>query len=239
MTAQPWITCLAVLATSIAAPALQAQTTPSEPPAEAAPVAAKAPAGQTAEGAQRFFAALVKKGNVQAWFVDGQGRTNPVRGKAVRETTHVGIVSDDEEKSERVVEKQLTAFAVTAVDSQGPGGQQDACLTRIAKWDVRETLVESRNWKDVDSGFLVDTDIVHKERTTYELPPELAAPHWIDWRNVKLARATNGTSMTASFKGKNYTAHLAFTGETELVDRVEYAMKFLKMACDDTAATGF
>jgi hypothetical protein len=45
--------------------------------------------------------------------------------------------------------------------------------------------------------------------------------------------------MTASFKEKNYTAHLSFTGETELVDRVEYAMKFLKLSCDDTTATGF
>lgn len=250
MTSLPWITRLTLLASAIAVPALQAQTAPAEPPvpaaptaqpaqAEAAPSAAKPPSGQTAEGAQRFFSALVKKGNAQAWFVDGQGRTNHVRGKAVRETTHVGIVSDNEEKSERLVEKQLAAFPVTAVDSQGPAGQQDACLTRIAKWDVREPLTESRNWNDVDSGFLVDTAIVHKEKTSYELPPELAAPHWIDWRNVKLVRATNGSAMTASFKEKNFIAHLAFTGEVELVDRVEYAMKFLKMACDDTAATGF
>ncbi|MDR7332377.1 hypothetical protein [Roseateles asaccharophilus] len=45
--------------------------------------------------------------------------------------------------------------------------------------------------------------------------------------------------MAASFKGKAFTAHLAFSGETELIDRVEYAMRFLKMSCDDSAATGF
>lgn len=256
MTLRPWTTGLAVLACALAAPQLAAQTTPTAPvdqqpppmptaipaPAPASaepPPAAKAPAGQTAEGAQRFFAALVKKGNAQAWFVDAQGRTNPVRGKAVRTSTHVGIVSDDEQRSERVVEKQLSAFAVSSIDTQGPAGQRDACLTRIAQWEVREPLTETRSWHDVDSGILIDTAIVHKETTGYELPAELAGPHWIDWRNVKLARATNGSAMTASFKEKNFVAHLAFTGETDLIDRVEYAMKFLKMACDDTAATGF
>jgi hypothetical protein len=32
---------------------------------------------------------------------------------------------------------------------------------------------------------------------------------------------------------------MAFTGDAELIDRVEYAMKFLKMSCDEGAATGF
>ena len=45
--------------------------------------------------------------------------------------------------------------------------------------------------------------------------------------------------MTASFKEKSFWTHLAFSGEAELVDRVEYAMKFLKLSCDDTTATGF
>ena len=39
---------------------------------------------QTAEGAQRFLALLVKDGHAQAWFVDAQGRTNPVPGLACR-----------------------------------------------------------------------------------------------------------------------------------------------------------
>ena len=200
---------------------------------------AQAPQGQTAEGAQRFLSALVKKGSAHTWFVDAQGRTNHVRGKATRTTTEVGILGTEETKSERVVEKQLAPFGVAEVDSQGPDGTPDACLTRIAKWAAREPLVESRSWNTTDEGILIDTPIVHAETSTYELSPELLAPQWIDWRNVKIARSANGAQMTASFKGKTFTAHLAFTGETELVDRVEYAMKFLKMSCDDTAATGF
>ncbi|MDR7332378.1 hypothetical protein [Roseateles asaccharophilus] len=194
---------------------------------------------QTAEGAQRFLSTLVRKGNGYAWFVDAQNRTNYVRGKAVRTTTHIGVMGNDETKSERVIEKQLGAFTVSSIDSQGPDGKPDACLTRIAKWETKEQFVENKSWQTTDEGILIDTPILHNENSTYELTPELVGPHWIDWRNVKLARSTNGAQMTASFKAKNFTAHLSFTGETELVDRVEYAMKFLKMSCDDTTATGF
>ena len=200
---------------------------------------AQAQQGQTAEGAQRFLAALVKKGNGHTWFVDAQGRTNYVRGKAVKTTTTIGIIDNEKKVTERPLEKQLSSFNVTEVDSQGVDGKPDACLTRISKWQVREPLTESNNWQTTDEGFLIDTPILHAEVSTYEPSAELNSPHWIDWRNVKLSRSTNGAQMTASFKEKNFTAHLAFTGETELVDRVEYAMKFLKLSCDDTTATGF
>ncbi len=196
-------------------------------------------AAQTAEGAQKFLAALVRKGNAHTWFVDAQGRTNYVQGKATTTQTRVELLGPEESKSERPIEKQLSAFNVTEIDSQGADGKPDACVTRIAKWTVRDPLSESRNWQSTDEGILIDTTILHAESSTYELSPELQAPHWIDWRNVRLSRSTNGAQMTASFKDRNYWAHLAFSGETELVDRVEYAMKFLKLSCDDTTATGF
>ncbi|WP_457424607.1 hypothetical protein [Roseateles sp. P5_E7] len=197
-------------------------------------------AAQTAEGAQRFLAALVKKGAAQAWFVDAQGRTNHVRGKATRTTTHIGILGSEETKSERAVEKPLAPFVVTEIDSETASGQKDACLTRITKWEVRDQLTETRGWQETDSGILIDTPILHSEIILYELSPELAAAHRIDWRNVKLSRSTNGAQITASFKEKNFLANLAFVpGEPELADRIEYAMKFLKLSCDDTTATGF
>ena len=217
-----WMTTLCALAAALWAASAQAQQ-----------------AAQTAEGAQRFLSTLVKKGNGYTWFVDAQGRTNHVRGKATKKTTHVGVLGNDEEKSEWLIEKQLTAFSLTQIDTEGADGKPDACMTRIAKWDVREPLSENKSWQTTDEGILIDTPILHVENSAYELSPELASPHWIDWRNVKLSRSTNGGQMTASFKEKNYTAHLSFTGETDLVDRVEYAMKFLKLSCDDTTSTGF
>jgi len=217
-----WIATPVVLGCALAAFSAQAQQ-----------------ATQTAEGAQKFLAALVRKGNAHAWFVDAQGRTNYVRGKATRTRTEIGLLGADKSETETAIEKQLSAFPVNEVDSQGADGKADACLTRIAKWQVREQLTESRSWNTTDEGILVDTPILHSENSTYELPPELQAPHWIDWRNVKIARSTNGAQMTATFKEKTFIANLAFTGETELVDRVEYAMKFLKLSCDDTTATGF
>ena len=222
-----WIAQLGVLACALSAFGVQAQQAPQ--PAQ----------GQTAEGAQKFLAAVARTGNAHEWFVDAQGRTNYVRGTAIRTTTHVGVLGTDEQKSQRAVEKQLPAFTVSEIDTQAADGKPDACLTRIPKWEAREPLVETRNWTTTDEGILIDTPIVHAEISTYEPAPELLAPHWIDWRNVKLNRATNGAQMTASFKEKHYTAHLAFTGEAELLDRIEYAMKFLKLSCDDTSATGF
>lgn len=218
-----WIATPVVLAGMLAALGAQAQQ-----------------AAQTAEGAQKFLSALARKGNAYTWFVDAAGRTNYVRGKSVETVTHIGVIMGNEErKYEKVIEKQLSSFLVQELDTQGPDGKSDACMTRIAKWQLRETLVDSRSWQTTDEGILIDTPILHAETSTYELPPELAAPRWIDWRNVKIARTTNGAQMTASFKEKTFTAHLAFTGETELVDRVEYAMKFLKLSCDDTTSTGF
>ncbi|RZL28566.1 MAG: hypothetical protein EOP35_25985 [Rubrivivax sp.] len=171
--------------------------------------------------------------------MDGQGRTNYVRGKAVETITEVGLISEDKHERASAVEKQLGAFVVSEVDIQGPEGKPDACMTRVAKWQPREPLVETRNWQSTDEGILIDTTNLHVQTVTLELSAELASPQWIDWRNVKIARAVNGGQMTASFANGKQTLHFAFSGESELIDRVEYAMKFLKMSCDDTAATGF
>jgi hypothetical protein len=204
------------------------------------PMVAQAQQAQTAEGAQKFLAAWVKKGAAQTWFVDAQGRTNYVRGTATTTTTRIELLGPEESKSVKAVEKQLTPFLVTEIDSERPDGKKDACLTRIAKWEVRDQLLETRSWNTVDEGILVDTPILNSETSSYEPAPELIAFHWIDWRNVKLNRSTNGAQVTASYKEKNFIANLAFMpGEPELADRIEYAMKFLKMSCDDTAATGF
>jgi hypothetical protein len=199
-----------------------------------------APQGQTAEGAQKFLAAVARKGGAQAWFVDAQGRNNYVRGKATRTTTRIELLGPEESKSERSIEKQLPPFTVTEIDMQGANGRKDACLTRIAKWEAKEQLFENRSWSEVDEGILVDTTILHSESSRYEPSSELTSPHWIDWRNVKLSRSANGAQITVSFKEKMFLANLAFVpGEPELADRIEYAMKFLKMSCDDTAETGF
>jgi hypothetical protein len=210
-----------------------------------ASITAHAQQTQTAEGAQRFLALLVKNGNAQAWFVDAQGRTNPVPGLASDSLVYFRSVLDgmlsskSNEKAERITEKQLKPFAVTEIDISGANGKPNACLTRISKWEVGDQLVEVKQWWSKEEGFLTDIPVQHTETSTYKLPPELATPHWIDWRNVTLNRVQNGTQMTASSKGKNFTANLSFAGETELVDRIEYAMKFLKLSCDDAAATGF
>lgn len=230
--AQQWIVTLGALGCALSSPPVSAQ--------QAEPAQPKTQQSQTAEGAQKFLATLVRKGGATAWFIDAQGRTNYVLGKARKTTTHVGaLFGDDKKESDSRVEKQLGAFNLTEIDIQGPDGKPDACMTQLTKWSPSEQLTETQNWQTTDEGILIDTPILHEQTSTYQLSPELLGPHWIDWRNVKLARTPQGTQMIASFKEKNYTAHLSFGGESALIDRVEYAMKFLKLSCDDTATTGF
>ncbi|WP_457424609.1 hypothetical protein [Roseateles sp. P5_E7] len=197
---------------------------------------------QTADGAQKFLATLVAKGNATTWFVDAQNRRNYVRNMAkVTTVEFAAVFFDDPVEWQKPIEKQLLPFTLSEIDTLGPKEKPDACMTRLAKWRVneKEQMVETQTWRTTKPGFLKDQLYEHRLSGTYEPSPELLAPHWIDWRNVTLTRTPEGTQMTASFKGKDLTANLAFSGETELIDRVEYAMKFLKMSCDDSTATGF
>lgn len=206
------------------------------------PPALAQPPAQTAEGAQKFLATLVAKGRATAWFIDAQNRRNYVRNLAkVTTVEFAAVFFDDPVEWQKPIEKQLLPFTLREVDTLSPQGKPDACMTRLAQWSVNanEQLVETQTWQTTKPGLLKDRLYEHRLTGTYEPSPELMAPHWIDWRNVALARTPEGTQMTASFKDRDVTAHLAFTGEAELIDRVEYAMKFLKMSCDDGAATGF
>ena len=200
-----------------------------------------ATSGQTAEGAQKFLATLVAKGHATTWFVDAQNRRNHVRTMAKVNTFEYGVFADAPSEWQKPIEKQLLPFTIHQIDTLGPNGKPDACMTRLAAWRVNanEQRIETQTWRTTKPGVLQDRIYEHRLTGTHEPSPELLGPHWIDWRHVDLARAPEGTQMTVSFKGKVFTAHLAFNGETELIDRVEYAMKFLKMSCDDSAATGF
>jgi hypothetical protein len=197
---------------------------------------------QTAEGAQKFLATLVAKGHATAWFIDAQNRRNYVRSMAKVTTVEFAAVFFDAPKEwQKPIEKQLSPFTLGEIDMLGPKEKPDACMTRLVKWRLNadEQMAESQTWRTTKPGFLKDRLYEHRLTGTYEPSPELLGPHWIDWRNVKLARTPAGTQMTVSSKDKDLTAHMAFTGDAELIDRVEYAMKFLKMSCDEGAATGF
>jgi hypothetical protein len=207
----------------------------------AAPAEAQQPS-QTADGAQQFLATTVAKGNATVWFIDGQNRRNHVRTMAkVTTVEFAAVFFDDPVEWQKPIEKQLLPFTLSEIDTLGPKGKPDACMTRLAKWRVNanEQLVETQTWRTTKPGLLKDRLYEHRLTGTHQPSPELLTPHWIDWRNVHLARTPEGTQVTASFKEKDVTAHLAFTGDMELIDRVEYAMKFLKLSCDNSTATGF
>lgn len=207
-----------------------------------APLAEAQQPSQTADGAQQFLATLVAKGHATVWFIDAQNRRNYVRNLAkVTTVEFAAVFFDDPVEWQKPIEKQLLPFTLNETDTLGSKGRPDACMTRLAKWSVNanEQLVETQTWRTTKPGLLKDRLYEHRLTGTHQPSPELLAPYWIDWRNVNLARTPEGAQMTASFKDKDFTVHLAFTGDTELIDRVEYAMKFLKLSCDNSTATGF
>ena len=130
------------------------------------------------------------------------------------------------------------------LDSIGRDNAPDACITRIAKIDFRETANDTKgaHW---DNGGKFAIDVFDRtENWEYENQlVKFAPPHHIDWRgNTKVGRSDDGATVWVSADRNEgaYSPTLAFKpGDAETADRIEYAMKFLQASCDAAANTGF
>ena len=219
---------LAAIGTGIATPAGAAQS------------------GQTAEGAQKFLATMAKKVLTQVWFVDAAGRMNYVTGKYSGDVTTMkgGAIGKTKENKEvlpeQFVDKQLPDVRAVTLDAVDVEGRPNACATRI-------TEVTAPNYDDFKSDAGNDTrtftfTLTYKnEYWKYEPVTKFTSPaQVIDWNDAKVSRGTDG-SITVTSKGQTFpTIHLRYApGDADLADRIEYAMKFLTMSCDESAGTGF
>lgn len=61
----------------------------------------------------------------------------------------------------------------------------------------------------------------------------------LPWGNSEISRGDRGVSASVIHPRFKRTFLTFVTSDTETQDRIEYAMKFLKMSCDSTAITGF
>lgn len=108
---------------------------------------------------------------------------------------------------------------VTEIGVGSPSDPQDACVTRISKVAAGENMP----WQFKEKGFSTSHN----------------APHYIDWRKAQISRHVNGIQVivpNATFR----ELRLGFTAnEPEMIDRIDYAAKFLQMSCDPTVDTGF
>jgi len=203
--------------------------------------AAFAQAPQTAEGAQAFLSTMAKRGFARATFVDAAGRPNHVVGTHTVNVSRIKL-SIKEENSESAVAKSLNELIPTELSSRDAQGAPDACTTRIDAFQPPADLFQSNSTTWEEPGFLVSVTVLKTEQWNYATDfAKFAAPHFIDWRQAQVVRSNDGGRIDVRAKGQRFATNiLSFVpGDPELADRIEYATKFLRMSCDETAETGF
>jgi hypothetical protein len=198
---------------------------------------------QTAAGAQQFLAAMAKQVPTRVHFMDAAGRANYVIGKYSGDvtTTKGGLRKQKttiEALPQKDVDKQLTDISASVLDAMDPWGRASACNTRI-------TEVTAPPYDDAKSDVSDDTrsftwTLVHtNEAWKYEPLTKFMSPaQVIDWSNAKVSRGLD-SSITVTSKGQAFPKiHLTYVaGDPDRADRIEYAMKFLMMSCDDNAGS--
>ena len=212
---------------------------------------------QTAEGAQKFLASLKDRGAdiINVGFVDGNGAIIPlqgtetyhsawVRGSGVEETAYK---YQPDPKTTPISQPMKFYFGVQALDAVNASGRPDACVTRIAKMYVSpQEKLEDRT---VSEGTFPEKKLVgykdspirwYHEWKLEDPLQKFAAPHYIEWGKAKVARTTDSALIVVTAPGPNFWTQLVFAPkDADLVDRIEYAAKFLQMSCDKAADTGF
>lgn len=170
---------------------------------------------QTAQGAQDFLRAFFEN-----------------RSTGGRWLATTGLVPLDDGSPATLL------IGVTAMDTIDGAGKSNPCVTTIRGLDFAKIVLES-NGAFYNRG----------ETPLPMFPGVFTTPQHLDWGKAAIVRGigTNSTStshyVSATFRmngqsGPNAAFRLS-TFEVDMADRIEYAMKFLKMSCDASAETGF
>lgn len=208
--------------------------------------AQSAQSAQTAEGAQQFLAQMATKVHTRVHFMDAAGRYNYVTGKYSGnvKTIKGGAFGKPKETiqflPEQFVEKQLFEVRASLLEAIDTEGRPNACATRITNV-VAQPYDDARSGTGDDSTTFTFTLTYTTQTWTYEPLTKFMSPaQVINWGNAKIVRNADG-SITATSKGQTFPViHLTYVaGDFDLAARIEYAMKFLLMSCDETAASGF
>jgi hypothetical protein len=207
--------------------------------------AVAAQSAQTAEGAQQFLAATAKNVQTRVHFVDAAGRANYVTGKYSGDVKTIkGGIRKAKETivplPEKVVDKQVADIRASVLEAIDAYGRPNACATRITEVTA-PPYDEFKSDAGNDTRTFSFTLTYTNEEWKYEPLTKFMSPaQVIDWRNAKVNRNPDG-SITVTSKGQAFpTIYLTYVaGDYDLADRIEYAMKFLVMSCDESAGTGF
>jgi hypothetical protein len=208
--------------------------------------AVAAQGAQTAAGAQQFLATMAKQAVTQVYFVDASGRANYVTGKYTGQVKTIkgGAFGKPKESvatlPEQFIEKNVKDVHASVLEAIDAYGRPTACATRIT--EVTAPIYdETRSDAGNDSRAFTFTLTYKDEQWKYEPLTKFTSPaEVIDWSNVRIMRVTPA-AVTVISKGQSF-AHVElayFANDADTADRIEYAMKFLALSCNASAATGF
>ncbi|WP_293975261.1 hypothetical protein [Sphingomonas sp.] len=184
-------------------------------------------AKQTAEGAQRFFAQLVQDGRVT---ISGNLARVPIHVTG----THVFEVGRSSFSGVgKFRNAPITFDGFGPVDFKSPDFASDKpCESRISNISYHN-MFETEITRQYSNG---RGYIENSQQSVPAMPKEMV----INWSRVNV---TGGTGLVrVSWTDPSYkNSYIDFVigGGKELMDRVEFAAKFLQASCDVAANTGF
>jgi len=129
-------------------------------------------------------------------------------------------------------------IVVTGMDNLDSDGVANPCITAIRGLDFSIILLES-------NGIFYNRN----DSAMPTFPGVYTMPQYLHWGKASIVRRVGSSptatshTISASFRmngdaGPNAAFRLS-SADPDIADRLEYAMKFLKMSCDPTAGTGF
>jgi len=185
---------------------------------------AMAQAQQTTEGAQKFLSLLISEAKA-----DAVARFSEVQVKYSSQTWERKMIRGwiESEKTDQLLKQQLerSVVKISALDS---------CTTVID--EISNLADDVREY--VPANFS-EAYYTHDARWTPSFATMMAPPHRIAWSKASIVRDQNGVMAVMPDPRFRQLSLVFLTTNAELQDRIEYAMKFLQMSCDTTAATGF
>ena len=184
---------------------------------------------QTAEGAQKFLSSIMQSAKAKAYVVGDVD----VISSCQREGSYSDLPCTPEERSHTGTRKKRYTWTAQTIE-MGESG----CMTRAISYPLR-----------APEDFLLGDQ---KLRVRFVSEPVILRTD-VDWSRATVKRGayggvvsfssqstwnpgqTNGVTVEAA-GGK---ALVYISDDPEILDRIEYAMKFLVLSCDMTANTGF
>ncbi len=200
------------------------------------PSFAFAQAQQTVDGAQSFLSQLLMQGNVNV-LANYQRVDVTYRVTVLNKSRFLKVWEASEESAEPVRESkyQIERPVNLLMVGKYPSGKKNVCKTTIS--EIKFSSGDSLRIVGPDFNRESQTQQLRYTRTVKDAIGD--SPASIFWDRVTVLRDGNRIVASSDSPRFDRVALIYESGDPEMLDRIEYAMKFLQMSCDSSAHTGF